>query len=122
VSEELYRIEQQLASAIERSDVDAAGGLLADDFVLSSTGGVGDHVPRDEWLESLTKLETRSLSPQVLGARIIGDVAVVRLRVSWDATLGDRDLTGDYAVTDVFRNQDGNRLLSWRISVRLPDA
>jgi uncharacterized protein DUF4440 len=122
VSEELYRIEQQLASAIERSDVDAAGGLLADDFVLSSTGGVGDHVPRDKWLESLTKLETRSLSPQVLGARIIGDVAVVRLRVSWDATLGDRDLTGDYAVTDVFRNQDGNRLLSWRISVRLPDA
>jgi hypothetical protein len=122
VSEELYRIEQQLASAIERSDVDAAGGLLADDFVLSSTGGVGDHVPRDEWLESLTKLETRSLSPQVLGARIIGDVAVVRLRVSWDATLGDRDLTGDYAVTDVFRDQDGNRLLSWRISVRLPDA
>jgi Domain of unknown function (DUF4440) len=122
VSEELYRIEQQLASAIERSDVDAAGGLLADDFVLSSTGGVGDHVSRDEWLESLTKLETRSLSPQVLGARIIGDVAVVRLRVSWDATLGDRDLTGDYAVTDVFRDQDGNRLLSWRISVRLPDA
>jgi hypothetical protein len=122
VSEELYRIEQQLASAIERSDVDAAGGLLADDFVLSSTGGVGDHVPRDEWLESLTKLETRSLSPQVLGARIIGDVAVVRLRVSWDATLGDRDLTGDYAVTDIFRDQDGNRLLSWRISVRLPDA
>ena len=122
MSEELYRIEQQLASAIERSDVDAAGGLLADDFVLSSTGGVGDHVPRDEWLESLTKLETRSLSPQVLGARIIGDVAVVRLRVSWDATLGDRDLTGDYAVTDVFRDQDGNRLLSWRISVRLPDA
>jgi len=29
VSEELYRIEQQLASAIERSDVDAAGGLLS---------------------------------------------------------------------------------------------
>jgi hypothetical protein len=33
--------------------------------------------------------------------------------------MGERDLTGDYAVTDVFKQEGGRWRPSWRISVRL---
>ena len=117
---EFEELENEWASIVERRDADAARGFLADDFVLSSTGGVGPHVPKDEWLEALDEIETRSLVPRDVDARVFGDVAVVSARLRWDATLRDQDLTGDYAVTDVFTRGDDRWLASWRVSVRLP--
>jgi hypothetical protein len=121
VSEDLLALEQALADAIVRSDVDAASSILDEDFVLSSTGGMSQHMPRDEWLAALPDLDTRSLEPEVIDNRLFGDVMVARVFVRWDASFGERDMTGSYAVTDVFRRQDGGWRLAWRISVRLPD-
>jgi hypothetical protein len=45
-------------------------------------------------------------------------VAVVRARLRWDASVGDRNLTGDYLVTDVFTRHDEGWRASWRVSVR----
>jgi hypothetical protein len=121
VRDELGAIEEQLADSIRRSDTEAAARVLADDFVLSSTGGVSPHMPREEWLAALPQLETRSLAAEVLDSRLFGDVMVARLLVRWQAELGERDLTGNYAVNDVFRREDGAWRLAWRISVRLAD-
>jgi ketosteroid isomerase-like protein len=117
---EFEALESKWASIVERRDAEAARAFLADDFVLSSTGGVGPNVPKDEWLAALDEIETRSLVPRDVDARVFGDVAVVSARLGWDATLRDQDLTGDYAVTDVFTRHGGRWLASWRISVRLP--
>ena len=113
-------LENEWASIVERRDAEAARAFLADDFVLSSTGGVGPSVPKDEWLAALDEIETRSLACRDVDARVFGDVAVVSARLRWDATLRDQDLTGDYAVTDVFTRHGGRWLAAWRISVRLP--
>jgi transposase InsO family protein len=78
-------------------------------------------MPRDEWLAALPQLETRSLEPEIVNARWFGDVTVARVLVRWDASMEDRDLSGTYAVTDVFRREAGGLRLAWRISVRLPD-
>jgi len=121
VSRDLRAVEDELASAIENRDVAAAGRLLADDFVLSSTGGVADHVSRDEWLGVLEQIDTRSPRPEVKNIRVFSDVAVVRLTVEWEATLGDRDLTGRYAVSDVFVESGEDSRLAWRISARISD-
>jgi ketosteroid isomerase-like protein len=120
VTEEFEALEQEWAGIVERRDADAARTFLADDFVLSSTGGVGPSVPKDEWLAALHEIDTRSLVPRDVDARVFGDVAVVSARLRWDATLRDQDLTGDYAVTDVFTRRDGRWQASWRVSVRLP--
>jgi ketosteroid isomerase-like protein len=117
---EAEALENQWAGIVERRDAEAAGAFLADDFVLTSTGGVGPHVPKQEWLEALGEIDTRSLECRDVDARVFGDVAVVSARLRWDASLRDQDLTGDYAVTDVFTRGDGRWLASWRISVRLP--
>ena len=121
MNEEVLAFEKALADAIARSDVDAASSILAEDFVLSSTGGMSQHMPRDEWLAALPRLDTRSLQPEVIDSRLIGDVMVARVLVRWDASFGERDMTGSYAVTDVFRQEGASWRLAWRISVRLPD-
>ena len=120
MKDEFAALEHEWAAIVERRNAEAARAFLADDFVLSSTGGVGPSVPKDEWLEALDEIETRSLAPRDVDARVFGDVAVVSARLRWDATLRDQDLTGDYAVTDVFTRAGGRWLASWRISVRLP--
>ena len=119
-AEEFAALEEEWASIVERRDTEAARAFLTDDFVLSSTGGVGPSVPKDEWLAALDEIETRSIVPRDVDARVFGDVAVVSARLRWDATLRDQDLTGDYAVTDVFTRHGERWLASWRISVRLP--
>src|SRR5215218_7496875 len=74
VNDELIALEQGLADAIRRSDAEAASRFIAEDFVLSSTGGVSPHMPRGDWLAALAELETRSLAPEVVDSRSFGDV------------------------------------------------
>ena len=116
--DELRSLEDEWAAIIVRRDVEAARELLADDFVLSSAGGVAQRMPKIEWLEALGAIETRSLVASVEEVRLFGDIAVVRATLRWDASAGARDLSGDYAVADVF-TRDGDRWrASWRISTR----
>lgn len=121
MSDELRRQEEHWADCLERLDVAALEALLADDFSLASAGGVGERVTRDEWFENLGRIETRSLAVHVLDSREFGDVGVVRATLDWDAALGDRSLSGEYAVTDVFTRADGRWRVSWRISTRLSE-
>jgi ketosteroid isomerase-like protein len=121
MSDDLRRLEGHWADCLERGDVAALEELLADDFILSSSGGVGQHVTRAEWFENLGRIDTRSLAVNFTDAREFGDVGVVRLLLDWDATIGDRSLSGEYAVNDVFTRTDGHWRVSWRISVRLSE-
>lgn len=121
MSDELRLLEEHWADCLERGDVAALEELLADDFILSSAGGVGERVTRDEWFENLGRIQTRSLSVQFIDARAFGDVAVVRATLEWDAALGDRSLSGEYAITDVFTRSDERWRVSWRISTRVSE-
>jgi Domain of unknown function (DUF4440) len=105
-------------SAIVQSDRQAAERILDDDYVLSSSGGVGD-TRRAEWLETLEKIETTSLEPLDLRELVLGDVAVVSGRWRWNATLGERNLTGDYAITDILIRRGGRWRPRWRISTKV---
>ena len=119
MTDDFAALEDEWASIVERRDAGAARAFLADDFVLSSTGGVGPSVPKDDWLAALDEIDTRSLVTRDVDARVFGDVAVVSARLRWDASLRDQDLTGDYAVTDIFTRRGDRWLAAWRISVRL---
>jgi ketosteroid isomerase-like protein len=118
--EEFQRIEDEWAAIVVRRDVEAAEQLLADDFVLTSEGGVSDYVTREQWLATLPQLETRELTCTVDQAREFDDIAVVRAHLHWEASLGNRDLTGTYVIVDVFTRTPTGWRASWRISTRLP--
>jgi ketosteroid isomerase-like protein len=112
-------VEEEWREIVVGCDVARAEELLADDFMLSSAGGVGDRVLRREWLEALPAIETRSLKCDVLDSRAFGDVGVVRARLEWEAAAGERDLSGSYIVADIFRRETGRWRATWRISTRL---
>jgi ketosteroid isomerase-like protein len=122
MTDDLAAVEAAWADIVERRDVEAAEELLADDFLLSSTGGMGNRVTRQNWLDTLPRMETRTLTCEVLDTRVFGDVGVARARLTWAASVGDRDLTGVYLVADVFRLESGRWRAAWRISTRLPDS
>ena len=121
MADEFARLEEEWAGIVLRQDAEAARNFLADDFILTSSGGVSSCLPRDEWIAALPSIETERLEAEVEEARAYGDVAVVKARLLWSATMADRDLTGAYVVTDVFTKNGGRWKASWRISVRLPE-
>jgi len=120
--EELRRLEEAWAAAVEGGDAESAEAILADDFVLTSSGGMGQWVSRDEWLTMLEQIETRGFGVTDIEPRVFGDVAVVRLTARWEASTAERDLTGDYAVVDVLIRTAGAWQVSWRISQRLTQS
>lgn len=122
VEDELRHVEERWAAAIEGGDLDACDAILGDDFVLSSTGGVGSWISRDEWFVALGQIETRAFGISGVQSRVFGDTAVVRMLARWEATLTERDLTGDYLVVDVFTRDAGTWQASWRISQRLSES
>ena len=122
MTDELQAAYDEWTRAIVDGDVAAADALIADDYVLTSAGGVAPHVPRQEWLDALPAIQTRSFAPETIETRVFGDVAVVASRVTWDARLGERDLSGEYALTDVFTRADGRWRPVWRVSTRVADA
>jgi ketosteroid isomerase-like protein len=117
--DEFQRLEDEWARIVQEQDVEAAQAFLADDFVLTSAGGVGPRMRKVEWIAGLPEIETRSIRCLEPEARIFGEVAVVRALLEWDAsTRGGRDLNGRYHVTDVFTRADDGWHPSWRVSVR----
>lgn len=121
MAEEFARLEEVWAGIVQRQDQDAADRFLAQDFELTSVGGVSGHMPRENWIASLPVIQTELLEAEVEDVRIYGDVAIVKARLRWLARTEGRSLNGTYAVTDVFTKEDGRWWASWRISVRLTD-
>lgn len=117
---EFQDLEDQWAEIVVAQDLKAAADFLAEDFQLSSIGGVSARAARAEWLETLPLISTRSLQATVGEVRPFGDAVLVSARLRWEAQLGERDLSGDYAIVDVFTRDEGRWRASWRISVRLP--
>ena len=104
--------------AIVRSDVAAAAAVLHPDYELQTVGGFGN-ADREAWLAGLAQIDTRSLEPVELDIAEFGDVAVAVGRWRWDASLPDRDLTGEYLITDVLVRADGDWRPRWRKSVKV---
>jgi ketosteroid isomerase-like protein len=104
---------------IVRSDAETAQRLLHDDYVLQSVGGYGSNVDRATWIAGLAEIDTRSLEPVALDIAEFGDTAVAVGRWRWDASTPDRDLTGEYQITDVLLHDGGSWRPRWRASTRL---
>jgi hypothetical protein len=104
------------ARAVVERDRGAAEELLAESFVLTSAGGVAARMERADWLASLPSIESESLDVLEYEERTLGDVGVTNTLQRWSAQRGDRDLSGDYAIIDVFERSGGSWRAAWRIS------
>jgi hypothetical protein len=105
--------------AIVERDQAAAEELLGETFVLTSAGGVAPGMKRSDWLAGLPSIESRSLEVLEYEERTFGDVGVTNTLQRWSAQRGERDMSGDYAIVDVFELSDGSWRAVWRISRKL---
>ena len=121
MTEDFQGLEAEWAGIVQRQDQAAAERFLAEDYVLTSVGGVSRHMSRQNWIASLPSIETELLEADVEDVRTYEGVAIVKARLRWLARTEGRSLNGSYAVTDVFTNDQGRWRASWRISVRLTD-
>ena len=103
-------------SAIVDNDRQAADELLGETYVLTSAGGVAPAVERAEWLAALPSIESEFLDIVEYEERTFGGTGVTRTLQRWKARVGDRDLSGDYAIVDVFERVGESWRAVWRIS------
>ena len=119
MADELRETLAAWARAVVERDQAAAEELLAESFVLTSAGGVAARMERADWLASLPSIESQSLDVLEYEERTFGDVGVTNTLQRWSARRGDRDLSGDYAIVDVFERSRGSWRAAWRMSRKL---
>ena len=115
MADELRKTLDAWARAVVERDRAAAEELLAESFVLTSAGGVAARMERADWLASLPSIESESL--EVLDTRSGRSVTWGHEHApALERPEGGRDLSGDYAIVDVFERSGGSWRAAWRIS------
>ena len=116
MAETLRETLEAWTRAILDRDQAAAEVVLGETYVLTSAGGVAPRMKREEWLASLPSIESESLDVLEYEERLFDGVGVTNTLQRWQARRGEHDLSGDYAIVDVFERIDGTWRAAWRVS------
>ena len=103
-------VETQLLASAQKKDVAALDLQLAKDFgyVLTVSPQASRVMNRAEFLKSLESfINLESFVVRNLSAREFGNVVVVNFGIYRNLTVGSRDRSGEFAITDVWV-KDGN--------------
>lgn len=109
-SELIERWEGWLRS-IEQRDVEAASGYLDADYALQLVQPRASVVGRADWLKTLPDYVVSSYTVEERIIAVDGDLGVILHRAAMQATVFNRDRSGTFVVTDVWRRRDG----AWRV-------
>lgn len=74
---ELERLERQLLESLSRGDLNAAGRLLREDFLITTAGWIAEPVGKQAWLDELAgRLTLQSFDLRLVATQEFGHVAV----------------------------------------------
>lgn len=113
--EQFLALENAWADAITRRDRQDLDRVLADEFVLTNVQ-VPDFVRgKGDWVENVVRrLDTRSILVHSLRASVFDEIAVVTCLLDWEALWDSSDVSGKFAVCDVWRSSAGDWTVVWR--------
>ena len=101
--------------AIIRADTVALRGILAPEFTLTLAPQVdANSVPLERYLANTMAYHLHEDRWEASDIRVIGDAAVVTSRYWQRATVGTRDRSGRFVLTDVWDRRGG----TWRVVAR----
>ena len=113
--EELERLERELLGSLSRGDLEAAGTLLRDDFLITTAGWIAEPVGRQAWLGSLAeRMRLDSFDLRLLATQRFGDVAVVLAESTQEGTHDDKPFSLTFRYTDVWVRDDPDWALATR--------
>lgn len=109
---QIVEVEEQLRTAMLNSDVDALDDLLASDLIF--TDHLGRLLGRDDDLAAYRSgvLKIAALEPSERQVRILGEAALVSVRMQISGTYRDAPANGDFRFTRVWARSKGQR---WQI-------
>lgn len=110
VASAILQMERDWAAAMVAGDLARLEGIMARDWLL--TDPMGQVVTREQALADLRTgaLRFESTVPTDLKVTVYGDTAIVKALTVDKGTYKGTDISGKYAVTDVFLKRDG----AWR--------
>jgi ketosteroid isomerase-like protein len=113
----IRKSEQKWNEAILRRDVAAMDNFLADSYFLA-IGIEGKPlvvVTRPQWLQTLKAYQLESQSIDDMQVRVYGDTAVVLMTYRQTGTTpGNRDISGNFLLTDIWIKTSNG----WRVAER----
>jgi ketosteroid isomerase-like protein len=106
--DELIRLQNQWADAVQRRDLAFLERLLGEEFTLT-TGRPGfEMASRQEWLDvTRDRYVVESFEYLHFDIHVYGDVAVVRSRYRQKGSMDGTDRSTTYLMTDVWVRRDG---------------
>ncbi|HEX4746776.1 MAG TPA: nuclear transport factor 2 family protein [Gaiellaceae bacterium] len=101
--DELERVERELLDALRRGELDAAGALLHEDFLITTAGWIAEPVAKQVWLESHEdQMTLDSFDLRVVATRRFGDVAIVLAESAQTGTHRGAPFSLTFRYTDVW--------------------
>jgi ketosteroid isomerase-like protein len=111
--EEIIYREKEWMNAWMAKDRAVFMEMLSDDFLLSSARG--NLMTKKEWIENaMGPFNCKSFTWKEIKVRTYGNTAVVNSLVEQEATVGVKDWSGIFMLTDVWVNQNGK----WQVVSR----
>ena len=111
-TDELTKLSHDWMQAWKDNDMNFLENILAPDFrLLTSELWV---MPREKWLALVPAYKCQSFEYKQQEVRDYGNAAIVQSNYSQTATLNGQDRSGDFLITDIWVNQDGN----WKVTHR----
>lgn len=118
---ELERLERELLDSLSRGDLDAAGTLLRDDFLITTAGWIAEPVGKQAWLDALAgRMTLESFDLRLLATQQFGDVAVAIAESAQDGTHDDKRFSMTFRYTDVWVRDDRDWALATRHASTVP--
>jgi ketosteroid isomerase-like protein len=119
--EELERLERELLGSLSRGDLEAAGTLLRDDFLITTAGWIAEPVGKQAWLGSLAeRMRLDLFDLRLLATQRFGDVAVVLAESRQEGTHDDKPFSLTFRYTDVWVRDDPDWALATRHASIVP--
>ncbi len=114
LSREIEALEREWMSAWLNRDIQTCRNILDDSFILTSATGI--LVDKSEWLEKAAGLfsATEFIWISISVRKIADTVAIAHTKSNQVATIGDKDWSGVFLMTDVWvKRADG-----WKVVAR----
>ena len=115
IEEHFTRLETEWMNAWKNKDESRVRQLMAEDFTLTSSLSSGELVDKESWIEkAMHQYSCKSFSINQIKVRLYGNTAVLNIRFCQEAEANGRDWSGEFLLTDVWIQIQGN----WQVVAR----
>ena len=111
-AEIIYR-EKEWMDAWIAKEISTIRDILSDDFLLSSARG--NLMSKEEWISNASgPFSCKAFTWKEIKVRTYGNTAIVNATIKQEASVGEKDWSGIFTLTDVWVRQNGK----WQVVSR----